>query len=292
MELLSTRLPSRGLLKISGKDRFLFLQGIITNDIYKLENVPIIYSALLTPQGKFLFDFFVYAQGDVFLLECQEGRLPELMKKLSLYKLRSQVVFEDVSSDYDIIVGAPVPGLEAYFNEDPRLPDLGIRGVVPVRKMLGQVQDDIVLYNAHRISLGVPDGSVDLIPDKSILLENGMDELQAIDWKKGCYMGQELTARTRYRGLVRKRLFPLRVEGEAPAFGEKICYEGDEVGEMRSSQNEKGLALIRLEAFQKFQEKGEPFTYQETRLFPYCPDWMDFTFPEESTKSENPPGNS
>ena len=270
MSLHPVFLPHRGIIKISGVDRVPFLQGLITNDIHKLDNMPVIYACLLSPQGRFLFDFFIYNQDDYFLLECEGDRVSELIKKLSIYKLRSQVTLEDVSSAYCVIVGDSIPELP----QDPRLPELGVRGIVPAGQC---TSGDVTPYTARRITLGVPEGGVDLIVDKSIPLENGLDELNAIDWQKGCYVGQELTSRTKYTGIVRKRLFPVDIEGPRPAFGEAIDDGGDKVGEMRSSFNNKGLALIRLEAFEKFQETGIPFQCGESRLKPYNPGWMLIT---------------
>jgi folate-binding protein YgfZ len=126
-------------------------------------------------------------------------------------------------------------------------------------------------YDHLRISLGVPDGSRDLPVEKAILLENGFDELNAIDWDKGCYMGQELTARTRYRGLVRKRLMPVAIEGPAPEFGAPLLLGDKEAGEMRSASGDIGLALVRLEAL------GQgALTSGASRLTPAKPDWAKF----------------
>lgn len=290
MTLKPTLLPNRGIIKISGDDRATFLQGLITNDVKKLEMQPVIYACLLTPQGKFLFDFFIYNKGEFLLLECQGDRVQELIKKLSLYKLRSKVILEDVSENYQVVVGGVIEARESEFVQDPRLPDLGMRGVIS--DLSESPQGDLSLYTLNLIALGVPDGSLDLIPDKSILLENGLDELHGIDWKKGCYIGQELTSRTKYTGIVRKRLFPVEIEEDLPPFGETIYWGDDKAGEMRSSQNNKGLALIRLEALLQFQKTGAPFLCAGAQLKPYIPDWMEIVLPVESTKSENPPGNS
>src|SRR5207244_12394433 len=109
-------------------------------------------------------------------------------------------------------------------------------------------QADFTGWDRHRLALGVPDGSRDLVPDKSILLEAGFDELNGVDWQKGCYVGQELTARTKYRGLIKKRLFPVHIEGPAPPPGTMVTAEGRDAGEIRSSRDGEGLALLRLEA--------------------------------------------
>ena len=129
-------------------------------------------------------------------------------------------------------------------------------------------------YHQRRIALGVPDAARDLTPEKSILLENGFDELNAIDWQKGCYMGQELTARTRYRGLVRKRLLPVRIEGGAPAPGTPLMLGDQELGEMRSASADGtlGLAMVRLEALAG--SAAPTFHAGAARLSPDIPGWM------------------
>src|SRR4029453_5172701 len=137
---------------------------------------------------------------------------------------------------------------------DPRLPDLGIRVIAPTGTAPTLLQSHgfsagpLQSYDELRLALGVPDGTRDLVVDKSLLLENGFDELNGVDWQKGCYMGQELTARTKYRALIRKRLFPVDVQGELPAFGTVIEKNGEEVGELRSGSGRRALALLQTEA--------------------------------------------
>ena len=112
----------------------------------------------------------------------------------------------------------------------------------------GLTETGFAAYDRHRLALGVPDGTRDLVPEKSILLELGFDELNGVDWRKGCYVGQELTARTKYRGLIKKRLFPVRIDGPAPEPGTMVTLDGKDAGEMRSARDGAGLALLRLEA--------------------------------------------
>ncbi len=261
--------PNRGILLISGPDRQQFLQGLITNDIYQVTPQRPIYSALLSPQGRFMYDFFIIASDNAFLLDCEHDRLDDLRSRLQLFKLRSDVSLEDVSADYRVllVLGAQT---EVGFT-DPRLPELGSRAIVPADfklESLNLPEEDWSLYDQLRISLGVPDGSRDMIVDKAIPLECGLDELNAIDWDKGCYMGQELTARTKHRGLVRKRLLPVKIEGPTPEFGAKIVDGDKAVGSMRSTACGYGLALLRLESL------GE-LTAGDAAVTPYKPEWMN-----------------
>ena len=271
-------LPHRGVITVSGDDRVAFLQGLISNDVTKVAPGKAVWAALLTPQGRFLNDMFVVDAGfGTLLLETEREKAPALARKLGMYKLRSKVTVEDRSATMDVAVvfgpGAEkhnaVPGALSYI--DPRLPELGVRVLTPAGqagKMLGLPEAPLADYEALRLSLGVPDGSRDLPVEKALLLESGFDELNGVDWKKGCYMGQELTARTKYRGLVKKRLFPVKVEGALPAPGTAIERNGEEVGEIRSGAGNRALAMLRLEALEGALTAGG------ARIVPQKPDWM------------------
>lgn len=265
----ATELSKRALIQVKGPDKVSFLQGLITNDVATLEQRKLIYAALLTPQGKFLFDLFIFQIEDVFLIDCERERTSELIKRLSMYKLRSKVEITDLSDTYKVFA---VSNKQLMPNEiqiaDPRLKELGYRLYTKNQSIDLQLSNN---YENHRISLGVPDGSGDIPIDKGVILEYGFDELQAIDWKKGCYMGQELTARTRYRGLVRKRLLPVKIEGESPPPFRPIFLGDTEVGEMRSSASECGLALLRLGFIRDSLPK---LTCGNAQLTPYIPNWV------------------
>jgi folate-binding protein YgfZ len=275
----------RALISVSGADRIAFLQGLVSNDVAKVSAGRALYAAFLTAQGKYLHDIFITAIGERLLIECEAARRPDLLRRLSLYKLRSQVA---LSEENGLSVGLyfgegalgalglPETSGQARAEQsgvvfvDPRLAALGARAYLPAAGLLPETATTAD-YDRLRISLGVPDGSRDLPVEKAILLENGFDELNAIDWDKGCYMGQELTARTRYRGLVRKRLMPVTIEGPAPAFGAPLLLGEKEAGEMRSANGELGLALIRLEAL------GQgALTSGTARLTPVKPGWAKF----------------
>ncbi len=271
-------LPHRGVVAVSGEDRVEFLQGLISNDVTRIGPARAVWAALLTPQGRFLNDMFLVDAGfGTVLLETERERAPQLVKKLSLYKLRSKVTIEDRSGTMDVaVIFGPdaekhnaVPGALSYA--DPRLPGLGVRVLVAAgqaAKLLGLPEAPLADYEALRLSLGVPDGSRDLPVEKALLLESGFDELHGVDFDKGCYMGQELTARTKYRALVRKRLFPVKVEGELPPPGTAIERDGKEVGEIRSGQGDRAIAMLRLE------ELDGVLTAGGARIVPHKPAWM------------------
>ena len=261
-------LPDRAVLEISGEDRVAFLQGLVCHDVTKARADQALWAALLTPQGKWLADFFVIATKDVLLLDVEAAQLAMLIQRLSRFKLRAKVALRDASADWQVHAawgeGAPPDGLAA---RDPRLPEAGWRVLAGTGLPTNASVED---YAAHRLALGLPDGSQDMESEKSVLLEGGFDELNGISWTKGCYMGQELTARTRYRGLLKRRLVPVGIEGPAPERGTPILTaDGIEAGEMRSSQGAQGLALLRLE----WLDKGALMA-GGARLTPQPPAWM------------------
>ena len=275
--------PHRGVIAVGGPDRVDFLQGLISNDTTKVAPGRAIWAALLTPQGRFLNDMFVAdGGGDTLLVETERERTPALAKKLGLYRLRSKVTVEDRSAAMEVAVVfgrdaenvLPIEGATAFV--DPRLPELGVRVLAPTGQAAtllaarGCTEASLSAYDALRLELGVPDGSRDLIVDKALLLENGFDELNGVDWQKGCYMGQELTARTKYRALIRKRLFPVRIEGALPAPGTSIHKDGQEVGELRSGSGSRALAMLRLDAV----KAGQKLTAGEVGVLPEIPAWM------------------
>ncbi len=246
-------LYNRVILRISGRDRVSFLQGLISNDLEKLTPDRALYSLLLTPQGRFQDDFFIVEHDGALLLTPEKEEAQSLKNRLELYKLRSEVKIE-LLEDWGIgshPVGTSSPrGMviqrKSYLEfVDPRLSAMGTLVMGPILFDSGL---DFSLYDRHRLSLGVPDGGRDMIRGKAVPLENSMDQLNAIDWDKGCYLGQELIARTKHLGEVRKGLWRvLKQAGPMPYFDEPLFFGDKEVGRMRSSCGPQGLALLRSE---------------------------------------------
>jgi hypothetical protein len=288
-------LPARGVLACGGADARSFLQGLVSNDLARASPARALWAALLTPQGKYLFDFMIVDTGAGFLLETEAGRLPQLLQRLAMYRLRAAVELTDASGDW-LIAALPGPdaagrlGLAAaeagacralndgWLWVDPRLPALGLRALLPraggeaLLQAQGLAASPAAAYDRLRLGLGVPEGAAELLVDKSTLLESGFDELHGVDFKKGCFVGQELTARMKYRGLVRKRLLPVRYEGAAPTPGTPVVAGGREIGEFRAGIEGVGLALLRLD---RLAETGDAALAADgVALRVERPDWV------------------
>lgn len=290
----------RAVIAISGPDAVPFLQGLVSNDMTKASPERAVWTAFLTPQGKFLHEFMVIQVDDRLLLDCERDRRADLLRRLKLYRLRSKVAVEESDETVVALYGAglqAVPDLALQPGQvrrvtggalygDPRLAQMGLRGVVDPSGLERLREHDFVpgsvdAWDAMRVAAGVPDGSRDLTLEKAILLENGFDELNGLDWDKGCYMGQELTARTRYRGLVRKRLMPMSFDGQsAPASGTDVTSDGKLVGTVHSVAGQQALALIKLEALEK---GASPLMAGEVELRPSLPDWFKLPAVEPSS---------
>ena len=255
-------LPGRAVLSVTGEDRVSYLQGLVSNDVAAAAPGRAVWTALLTPQGKWLADFFIFSAADGLLLDVEAGQRDDLARRLTRFKLRAKIsVQPEELAVYAAWGGAPPGG--AIAAPDPRLPQAGWR---ILDKDL-PVTADADAYDRHRLLLGLPDGSRDMEADKSVLLEAGFDELGGVSWTKGCYMGQELTARTKYRGLLKRRLVPVAAAISLPPPGTPILRDGVEVGTLRSTNGTRGLALIRLDALDAPLSCGPAIQV-------HTPDWL------------------
>ncbi len=272
------RLPLRGVVCITGPDTRSFLQELVTNDVEKVRPGQAVYAALLTPQGKYLFDFFMVDYGrdgcdcDV-LLDCEAARRGELIERLEMYKLRADVEFIDRTDAFAIwaILGdITVPGGDSLIFRDPRHPAMGHRAIVAASGHPGFPEGSFEDYERLRLTLGIPDSSRDIEVNKRLVLEANLDALNGVDFDKGCYVGQEIAARMKYRGKVRKRLLPVRFDGQAPEPGSAIFVNEVEIGETRSRLEDRAIALIRIEDL----AKGPATLADGTAVIPEAPAWM------------------
>ncbi len=288
-------LADRSLITISGPDRFDFLQGLITNDVEKCKGGKAIWSALLTAQGKFLYDFFVFEREDQLVIDCYQDDLMPLGQLLRKYKLRSDISMGiDSENTVAIIWPEELENLISIENinieensnviifEDPRHDQLGYRIVGNPNTLenlcdtCGFVMRNISYHENLRVILGIPDGRKDIEHSKGLLREYGFDELGGIDWNKGCYMGQELTARTKYRALIKKRLLPISGDDwpENIQKGDKILSGEKEIGEVRTVGNNTALAFIKLDRWHDaLAAKVQPKVLG-CDVFVKIPDWL------------------
>lgn len=245
------QLKDRSLIEITGADRKKFLQGLITNDIFKATETNLIFAAMLSAQGRYLYDFFIFEIGEKLMLDCFSQRRDEIIKKLGFYKLRAAVV---IQKNDELIVAQ---SFENQGLKDPRHEGLGYR--IYTKKT--EISDNADEYNFRRIELKIPDSEHDLTHDKSFILEFDFDNLNAIDYQKGCYVGQELTARTHYRGEIRKKIFHVKIDADSAEKNSEITCEGKSAGIILSSARHNNelhaLALIKHPEEFNLEEKLE-----------------------------------
>jgi hypothetical protein len=263
-------LPERGVIAVEGDDRVAFLQGLVSNDIEAARPGHAVWAALLTAQGKWLADFFVHApfdraRPDTLLLDCEAEQIPMLIQRLGRYRLRMKASLRADPGLHVHVAWNGRPDVEGIIAPDPRLPDFAWRILSAEPLAVNATPED---WDRYRLAAGLPDGSKDMEADRSVLLEAGFDELAGVSWSKGCYMGQELTARTKYRGLVKRRLVPVTVTGPLPAPGTPVLKDGVEVGTMRSGRDGIGLASVRLDAMHATLHCAD------ATLVPAVPGWM------------------
>jgi folate-binding protein YgfZ len=264
-------LDHRQVIAVEGEDRVSFLQGLVSQDMEQAAPGTALWAALLTPQGKWLAEFFVLSDGARLLLDVEAGQRDMVTTRLSRFRLRARVAITATPLVVQVAWDGPAPAVPAgMIAADPRLATAGWR--ILADPPLPETST-AAAWDAHRLALGLPDGSRDLEAEKTVLLEAGFDELNGISWTKGCYMGQELTARTRYRGLLKRRLVPVTIAGPVPAPGTPVTIDGREVGTMRSAVDRRGLklglAVLRLDAL-----ASGPLACGDAALTPTIPAWM------------------
>ena len=244
------KLDKRGVLYLSGKDTRKFLNNLITQNPNKISKGTGIYASLLTPQGKYLFDFFLIEDDEHLLLDCHESQTTDLLQKLTMYKLRADVEIRNISGDLTVWALSTPDGPDHKNHitiPDPRHPDMGYRLYLPRGKKPIFGETDISKYETKRIELGIPEGPIDLEVGKRFIMEANLEELNGLDFNKGCYVGQEINARMKHRGTLKKRIIPVEFEGSAPSPNTKIMLGNKEAGYTLSHQGNMGLALMRLE---------------------------------------------
>ncbi len=282
-------LPDRGVVKVAGDEARTFLNGLLTADIADVSAERARYAALLTPQGKIIADCIVTERDGALLLDCPRELSAPLAQRLTFYKLRAKITIEDVSNDLAVIAlwnGANGKAPDGAV-EDPRLPALGWRIVVPAQTASRFATDhgleaaDATGYHAHRIALGVPHGGADFAYSDAFPHEADMDQLNGVDFDKGCYVGQEVVSRMEHRGTARNRVVPIAMEGTLPEAGTPVMAGGRQIGTAGSSAAGRGLAMLRLDRVAEAQAAGHALSAGDTRVTLRKPDWARFAFPDD-----------
>ena len=232
------KVPNRTVLKIAGGDAESFLQGLVTNDVAAAKS-GLVYAALLSPQGKYLSDFFLFPLDDGFGLDVQSASADALNKRLSLYRLRADVTIEPTDN------GVWQVWDDAAGWRDPRNEALGSR--VYGERPEGLTEMDPAEWDKIRISAGVPETGIELLPDETYILEAGFERLSGVDFKKGCYVGQEVTARMKHKTELRKGLAVVGVSGDAKAGTPLLTATGKDAGTLFSVVDGRGLAHLRFD---------------------------------------------
>ena len=243
-------------LSIEGEDSNQFLQNLITNDINKCTEYNMLYSCLLSPQGKFLSDFFIFKKDERYLIETHSFFYEKLLKKLNLYKLRSKVHINEVNELYSYSVfGDLKKDQDTFiFNIDPRNANIGLK-LIHLKKnpeilnSLNEINEE--KYHQILIQNIVPLSHYDLEENKSLLLENNFENLNSISWDKGCYVGQEITARMKYRALLKKKIYSLEIKDGSPIIGQQIKDDENEYGKIINIKNDSVLAMLKIELAEK-----------------------------------------
>jgi folate-binding protein YgfZ len=287
-------LPDRGVIKVAGDAARTFLNGLVTADIARMSPDSARYAALLTPQGKIIADFIVAEapaqDGGGFLLDCPRALVPDLGQKLNFYKLRAKVQIENQSEALGVMAIWDGRGESEYglAYPDPRLPALGWRVILPPHVAKNAAADlnaelvDASAYEAHRIALGVPRGGSDFIYGDAYPHEADMDQLNGVDFEKGCYVGQEVVSRVEHRASARNRVVPVTFEGGAPDAGAPVMAGDKTIGHMGSTAAGRGLAILRLDRAGDALAAGEKLVAGGIQITPVKPDWAHFAFPGEA----------
>jgi folate-binding protein YgfZ len=286
----SVHLADRGVVRVSGEDAKTFLDNLITCDLDRVSPHRARLGALLTPQGKILFDFIVFQApeeiGGGYYLDVLKVFAADLAKRLGFYKLRAKVAVEDLSDGMTVIAGwdALKPDDEVgLVVEDPRLPDLGWRAVVAAQDAAEFAKDPAEAYHARRIALGVPEGGRDFLFGDAFPHEALMDQLHGVDFDKGCYVGQEVVSRMQHRGTARTRLVPALYEGGFAAEMGVEVMAGDKVlGKTGTGAEGRGLLMIRLDRAADALSGGETIRAGGIPVQLHKPSWIRFPFPGEA----------
>ena len=271
------KLASRAVISVTGDGAKDFLQNLVTADIEELRPGAATYSALLQPQGKILFDFFILADNGRYAIDCSQAQKAELLKRLTFYRLRAKVTLSDSDEEVGVAAAKPAGGI-SYA--DPRAAQLGQRLIAP-RGILSAVDDES--YRGGRIRLGVADSDEDIGSGELFPHEANLDQLGAVSFRKGCFIGQEVVSRMEHRGTARNRIVPVYAPRGAAAKGSSITAGGKTIGSLLSASDKDALALIRLDRLKDAVDAREELLTEAGPIHVRKPGWarFDVALPED-----------
>ncbi|MBX2805034.1 MAG: folate-binding protein [Hyphomicrobiales bacterium] len=278
------RLNDRGIVEVAGPDSASFLHNLLTNNIEQLKTRAAAYAALLSPKGKILFDFLVYRRSeDRFLLDCAKEVTADFVKKLTLYKLRANITVTDRSDE--LAVGAiwaeaaalpATEGLEAY--DDPRFAPLGQRFVAPASFWATQPGADdenaASAYHQRRIAFGIPEGGRDFAFGDAFPHDACFDALNGVDYRKGCYIGQEVVSRMHHKGTAKSGVVIIEADDQLPESGAEIHAGDSPAGHLGSVDGARGIAIVRLDRIERAQADGKPIRAESVNVAVKTPPWL------------------
>jgi folate-binding protein YgfZ len=283
---------------VAGPDGRKFLNGLVTTDLAKVAPGRPRFAGLLTPQGKIIADFIIveaeHADGGGFFLDVPRALARTLTDRLNFYKLRANVMVEDLSETLGVMATWEGQGNTEYglCYADPRLPELGTRCVLPphlAEKAASDLGGDLVdpsVYEAHRIALGIPRGGIDFIYGGTFPHESNMDQLHGVDLDKGCFVGQEVVSRIEHRAIARTRVIPVGFDGPPPEAGAPVTAGDRSVGMMGSGVVGRGLAMLRLDRVEEALAGGISLVAGGITLQPRKASWARFAIPGTSRAAE------
>lgn len=265
-------LKNRSLVSVAGAEAIDFLEKLVTCDVTNMPEGGARFGALLSPQGKILYDFFLLRTADEFLIDIEASLAPEFAKRLMFYRLRAKVEIETIACETVIACwhGAKPDGTMVF--EDNRHPDMGYR-------VYNQALSDVTEadYAVRRVNLGVPEGGMDFEYGDAYPHETLMDQFTGVDFRKGCYVGQEVVSRMQHRGTAKKRVIKVNSDADLPDTGTPILADGKPAGRLGTVSGQNGLALLRLDR----AAKAENLTAGDIPVRGEIQDWVDFDWPEK-----------
>jgi len=284
-------MTNRGAIRVSGADAHGFLQGLVTVDMDEVDAGGAGFGALLTPQGKILFDFLIARDGDGYVIDTPSAVRADLAKRLGFYKLRAKVEIADLAASHMVIAlwdGDTAPDIAGTVFKDPRHDRLGWRAVVARDGFTpppGAEDTDQAAFDAHRLAIGIPEAGADFDYGDVFPHDVDMDQLRGVSFHKGCFVGQEVVSRMQHRATARRRIVKVSADQPLPPAGTEITADGKTVGALGSSVASSGLALIRLDRAKTAIDAGTPVLAGDVELRIAIPDWAGFDWPDTTTET-------